>query len=59
MAVTTTELAEHLQELIDALDRRLPVVTRAGELAIARDAQALRAKAVERLAELIDTSRPH
>jgi hypothetical protein len=41
-----------LQELIDALDRRLPRVKHAGEAAIARDASALRAKALERIAEL-------
>jgi len=41
-----------LRELIAALDRRLPQVERAGEAAIARDAAALKAKAIERLAEL-------
>jgi hypothetical protein len=41
-----------LEELIAALDRRVPQVWQAGEAAIARDAAALRAKAVERLAEL-------
>ncbi len=41
-----------LYELIAALDRRLPQVERAGEAAIARDAAALRARAVERIAEL-------
>jgi hypothetical protein len=46
------EIASELQELIAALDRRLPRVEQAGEAAIARDAAALRAKAVERLAEL-------
>ena len=39
------------------LDRRLPGVERAGEVAIARDAVALRAKAVQRLAELLDAKR--
>jgi hypothetical protein len=40
--------------LIDALDRRVPRVAQAGEPSIARDAAALRAKAVKRLAELED-----
>ena len=56
MAVKAKDLARDLQELIDALDRRLPGVERAGELDIARDAEALRGKAVARLAELIDTA---
>lgn len=41
----------HLRELIAALDRRVPHVERAGEVEIARAAAALRAKAVQRLAE--------
>jgi hypothetical protein len=41
-----------LEELIDALDRRVPQVLRVGEAAIAEEAAALRAKAVERLTEL-------
>jgi hypothetical protein len=41
-----------LHELIAAIDRRLPRVEHAGEPAIARDAAMLRAKAVQRLAEL-------
>jgi len=52
MAVNTSELTRELEELILALDRRLPRVERAGEAAIARDAAALRAKAFNRLAEL-------
>jgi hypothetical protein len=47
-----TELARELEELIAALDRRVPRVEEAGEADIARDAAALRAKAVERLAEI-------
>jgi len=54
MAVSAEQLARDLQELIAALDRRLPGVEQAGEVGIARDAAALRAKAVERLKELID-----
>jgi hypothetical protein len=42
----------HLRELIAALDRRLPHVERAGEVAIARDAAALRQKALQRIAML-------
>ena len=39
-----------LQELIEALDRRLPYVERAGEAKIADDARRLRAAASKRLA---------
>jgi len=53
MAVSPNRLARDLQELIDALDRRLPAVAQAGEVAIMRDAAALRAKAVARLEELL------
>ena len=52
MAVNTPELTRALEELIVALDRRVARVERAGEAVIARDAAALRAKAVSRLAEL-------
>jgi hypothetical protein len=41
-----------LQELIAALDRRLPHVERAGENEIVRDAEALRAKALARIADI-------
>ena len=47
------ELARELEELIAALDRRVARVEQAGEAGIARDAAALRAKAVRRLAELV------
>jgi hypothetical protein len=53
MAVTVPELRRELEELIAALDRRVPRVERAGEAGIAREAAALRAKAVNRLAELV------
>ena len=46
------QLARELRELIAALDRRVPRVEQAGAPAIARDAAALRAKAVIRLAEI-------
>ena len=52
MAMNAGELARELEELIAALDRRVPRVEQAGETAIARDAAALRAKAFSRLAEL-------
>lgn len=56
MAVNTGQLARDLQELVAALDRRMPGVTQAGEVAIAQDAAALRARAVARLEELIETA---
>lgn len=52
MEVNIRELTRELEELIAALDRRVPCVERAGEAAIARDAAALRDKALKRLAEL-------
>jgi hypothetical protein len=52
MAVKAGTLRRELEELIAALDRRVPRVEEAGEASIARDAAALRAKAVQRLAEL-------
>jgi hypothetical protein len=50
--VNVDDLVTELEELIAALDRRVPRVQQAGEAAIARDAAALRAKAVARLTEL-------
>jgi len=47
-----SKITRELEELIAALDRRVPRVERAGEADIARDAAGLRAKAVRRLAEL-------
>jgi hypothetical protein len=41
-----------LQELIDALERRMPQVQRAGEASIAREAAALKARALKRIEEL-------
>jgi hypothetical protein len=58
MAVNAQELMRELEELIAALDRRVPRVERAGEEAIARDAAALRKKALERLAELASQPAP-
>jgi hypothetical protein len=48
----TIDAVRELHELIEALDRRVPHVERAGEAAIARDAANLKAKALIRLAEL-------
>jgi len=45
-------LIHDLRELIAALDRRVPHLERAGESDIARDAQALRRAALERITEL-------
>ena len=42
-----------LEELIAALDQRVPRGKQPGETLIARDAAALRAKTVERLAKLV------
>ena len=60
MAVTLTDVARRLRELIAALDRRAPRVGNVAEATIARDAAVLRAKAVNRLAEIADqtTSAP-
>lgn len=52
MAVVKDQLSRELQELIEALDRRVPRVEQAGADDIARDAAALRAKALQRLREL-------
>ena len=54
---TTTEAdrartLRHLRELIAALDRRVPNIEDTGEIVIARDAAALRAKAMQRITEL-------
>jgi len=52
MAMTPTGAVRSLLELIAALDRRVPQVHRAGETSIARDAAALKARALQRIAEL-------
>jgi hypothetical protein len=51
-ATSTRSLADDLRELVAALDRRVPHLEREGELAIARDASALRAAALKRIAEI-------
>jgi hypothetical protein len=50
--LTELALARDLHELISAIDRRLPQIERAGELEIARDAAALRERALSRLSSL-------
>ena len=50
-AISPTVIRE-LLELIDALDRRVPQMQRSREAAIARDASALKARALQRVAEL-------
>ena len=52
MVTTSTRLVGELRDLVDALDRRVPQVQRAGEASIARDAAALRARAMRRIEEL-------
>jgi hypothetical protein len=54
VAVTRADVALELRELIEALDRRLPRVGRAGETSIAGESAALRERAVKRLAEIVD-----
>ena len=51
MAVTSA-LVRKLLELIAAIDRRVPQARRAGEAAIARDAAALKGRALKRIEEL-------
>ena len=53
MAMTSAAtVVRELQELILALDRRVPQVQRAGETSIAHDAASLKARALQRIAEL-------
>ena len=52
-----SELLRALQELVQALDRRIPHVERAGEATIAADARRLRAEASARIALLQDRGR--
>lgn len=47
-----TEVLRELQELIGALDRRVPRVEREGEVSIARAAAALRVEALKRIQEI-------
>ena len=50
--MTNAATIKTLKELIAALDRRLPHVERLGEAAIADEAAALKARALERIEEL-------
>jgi len=52
MAMTPSSAVRELMELVEALDRRVPQVQRAGEAAIARDAAALKVRALKRIEEL-------
>jgi hypothetical protein len=52
VAVSAHVLTRELEELIAALDRRVPRIEQAGEATIARDAAAPRTKGVNRLADL-------
>jgi hypothetical protein len=52
MSFTRMQLVGELRELIEALDRRVPRVEQAGEASIASDAARLKARALERIAEL-------
>ena len=47
-----TRTLRRLRELMAALDRRMPQIDDTGEIVIARDAAALRKKAMQRIAEL-------
>ena len=49
---TNQQLIQDLPELIRALDLRVPHLERTGEVSIARDAAALKHRALERIAEL-------
>jgi hypothetical protein len=46
------EQIRRLRELIAALERRVPMIERAGEVQIARDAEVLKEKALKRIADL-------
>jgi hypothetical protein len=52
MAMSRSHAVRELLELIAALDRRVPQAQRAGEASIARDAAALKARALKRINEL-------
>lgn len=51
-ALIPSHAVRELQELIAALDRRLPQVQRAGEVSIAREAAALKTRALKRIEEI-------
>ena len=49
---TISQLLSTLEELVEALDRRIPQVERVGETEITADANRLRACAMQRIAAL-------
>jgi hypothetical protein len=51
-SVTRLRIVRELHELIAALDRRVPQVQRAGEVAIAKAASVLRDEALKRIDEI-------
>ena len=51
-AIASPEPLRALQELVEALDHRIPQVERAGEAQIAADAACVRADAIQRIAVL-------
>jgi len=51
-ASTRAQIVRELDELIAALDRRVPHVERVGEISIARAAAALKSEALKRIEEL-------
>ena len=53
-----TRTIRELYELIEALDRRVPQVERAGEISIARAASVLRSEALRRIEELERDAKP-
>ena len=55
--MTSEQVIEDLRELIFALDRRVPRLERRGEVDIARNADALRHEALERIAQLESQAR--
>jgi hypothetical protein len=55
MAMTDDELVRKLEELVEALDRRMPHrIEQPGDAGVAREAATLRERATNRLAELSD-----
>ena len=52
VAAGREHMIRHLRQLVEALERRVPHIERSGEAAIARDAAALRERALKRIAEL-------
>jgi hypothetical protein len=51
-ASTRAQIVRNLQELVAAIDRRVPQVEHVGEISIARAASALKLEALKRIEEL-------